>query len=76
LIWEIKNYKFKDAKMGAERNLDESPIDKDNHAIDAMLYLTQAILTRKSVSEFDKAERKSLKAKTVRRENKGILNYG
>lgn len=76
LIWEIKNYKFKDQKMGADKNLDETPIDKDNHAIDAMLYLTQAILTRRSISDFDKAERKSLKAKTVRRENKGIINYG
>lgn len=76
LIWEIKNYKFKDQKMGADKNLDETPVDKDNHAIDAMLYLTQAILTRRSISDFDKAERKSLKAKTVRRENKGIINYG
>ena len=76
LIWEIKNYKFKDAKMGAERNLDETPIDKDNHAIDAMLYLTQAILNRRSVSEFEKAERKSLRVKTFKRENRGIINYG
>lgn len=76
LIWEIKNYKFKEARMGAERNLDETPVDKDNHAIDALLYLTQAILNRRSVSEFEKAERKSLKVKTVKRENIGIINYG
>lgn len=76
LIWEIKNYKFKETRMGADTNLDETPVDKDNHAIDAMLYLTQAILSRRSVSEFEKAERKTLKAKTVRRENRGILNYG
>ena len=76
LIWEIKNYKFKEANMASERNLDETPVDKDNHAIDAMLYLTQAILTRKSVSEYDKAEKRSLKARTMRRENIGILNYG
>ena len=76
LIWEIKNYKFREAKIGADRNLDETPVDKDNHAIDALLYLTQAILTRRSVSEFDRAERKSLKAKTVKRENIGIINYG
>ena len=62
--------------MGADKNLDETPIDKDNHAIDAMLYLTQALLTRRSVSEWDKAERKSLRAKTMRRENVGVINYG
>ena len=76
LIWEIKNYKFKEQRIGSESNLDESPVDKDNHAIDALLYLTQAILNRKSVSDWEKAERKSLKAKTVKRENIGILNYG
>lgn len=76
LIWEIKNYKYKEARIGADKNLDETPIDKDNHAIDALLYLTQAILTRRSVSEFEKAERKSLRAKTVKRENRGIINYG
>ena len=76
LIWEIKNYKFKEQRMGAESNLDETPVDKDNHAIDALLYLTQAILNRRSVSEFEKAERKSLKVKTVKRENIGIINYG
>ena len=76
LIWELKNYKFKEARMGSDTNLDETPVDKDNHAIDALLYLVQAILSRKSISDFDKAERKSLKARTVRRENRGILNYG
>ena len=76
LIWEIKNYKFREAKMGADKNLDETPIDKDNHAIDAMLYLTQALLNRRAVSEWDKAERKSLRAKTMRRENVGVINYG
>ena len=62
--------------MGADKNLDETPVDKDNHAIDALLYLTQAILNRKSVSDWEKAERKSLKVRTIKRENKGILNYG
>lgn len=76
LIWEIKNYKFKEQRMGAESNLDETPIDKDNHAIDALLYLTQAILNRKSISEWDKKERKSLAAKTFRRGSVGIINYG
>ena len=76
LIWEIKNYKFKEAKMGAEKNLDEVPVDKDNHGIDAMLYLTQAILTRRSISEVEKKERKSLRVRTFKRERENILNYG
>lgn len=76
LIWELKNYKFKEMRMGADRNLDETPVDKDNHAIDALLYLTQAILTRRSVSDFEKAERKSLRAKTIKREKVNILNFG
>lgn len=77
LIWEIKNYKFKEPKMGSEKNYDEEPIDKDNHAIDALLYLTQAILNRKSISEWEHKERKSLAAHTHRRGiNKGLVNYG
>ena len=67
LIWELKNYKFKEAKMGAEKNLDETPIDKDNHAIDALLYLIQAILTRKTVSDYEKAERKSCTLKDIKK---------
>lgn len=76
LIWELKNYKFKEPKMGAEKNLDEEPMDKDNHAIDALLYLTQAILKRNSISDYEKAQRKSLMANTVKRQNGGIINYG
>ena len=76
LIWEIKNYKFKETKMGADRNLDETPVDKDNHAIDALLYLTQAILNRRSISEFEKSERKSLKTRTMQRTRVNLVNYG
>ena len=38
LIKEILNYKWKRLKLGADANLPESPIDKDNHFIDALLY--------------------------------------
>ena len=76
LIWEIKNYKFKEQRIGSETNLDETPVDKDNHAIDALLYLVQAILSRKSISDWDKKERKSLRAATVKKGNIGIINYG
>lgn len=76
LIWEIKNYKFKEPKIGAEKNLEETPVDKDNHAIDAMLYLTEKLLNMHSVSEYENAERKSLKANTVKRDRGGIYSYG
>lgn len=77
LIWEIKNYKFKEPKLGAEKNLEETPVDKDNHAIDALLYLTEKLISRSATSEWEKKERKSLRAYTVKRGDRGsLLNYG
>ena len=38
LIREIQEYKWKPEKIGDSRNRAETPIDKNNHAIDAMLY--------------------------------------
>ena len=76
LIWEIKNYKFREPKMGSEKNYDETPVDKDNHAIDALLYLTQAIISRRSVSEWERKEQRSLAAMTVKRTKDKVWNYG
>lgn len=39
LLKEIRNYHWKKLPIGANKNLEEKPQDKDNHAIDAMLYL-------------------------------------
>lgn len=39
LIKEIRNYKWKKLRLGQEKNAPEEPIQKDNHYIDAMLYL-------------------------------------
>lgn len=39
LIREIKSYKWEKQKVGADKNASEKPIDKDNHTIDALLYL-------------------------------------
>ena len=36
---EILNYKWKRLKLGAESNLPEQAVDKDNHYIDALLYV-------------------------------------
>ena len=61
LIREIKGYKWKRLKFGEEKNFDESPIDKDNHAIDAMLYLVNGLSQMKSVSKEEYDERRSIK---------------
>lgn len=76
LIWELRHYKYPDQKMGAEKNYNESPIDKDNHAIDALLYVIQALETRRSVRPEDIANRKSLKSFTIKYNNTGAINYG
>lgn len=39
LIREIKNWKWLPEKIGDRHNRNEKPVDKDDHAIDAMLYL-------------------------------------
>lgn len=76
LIWELRHYKYPDRKMGAEKNLREEPVDKDNHAIDALLYLVQALENGRSIRPEEIADRKSLKALTTRYNNKGAINYG
>lgn len=76
LIWELRHYKYPDLKMGAEKNLNETPVDKDNHAIDALLYLIQALESKRSIRPEELADRKSLRAMTMRRQNLGVINYG
>lgn len=39
LIREIKNWKWKRIKLGADKNQFEEPVDKDNHACDALDYM-------------------------------------
>jgi phage terminase large subunit len=41
LIKEIRNYHWRKLRLGESKNLNETPQDKDNHAIDAMLYLIE-----------------------------------
>lgn len=76
LISEIKKYKYPEQKIGAERNFNESPIDKDNHAIDAMLYLIAEMENRRSVTEYEKMNKKSIHSLTVARSFEGISHYG
>lgn len=47
LISELRNYKWKREKLGSNTNDSEKPIDKNNHAIDALLYLVAYITDMK-----------------------------
>jgi hypothetical protein len=58
LIREIQNYKWKKMKLGEEKNHSEQTVDKDNHYIDAMLYLVA------SLEELKTVDYKAEKAKT------------
>lgn len=49
LLREIRNYKWKSQKIGDERNLLETPVDKDNHYIDALLYLVASLEELRSI---------------------------
>lgn len=60
LIKEIKNYKWKRAKIGSDKNLPEQTVDKDNHWIDAMLYLVASLEELKVESPEQKEYKKSL----------------
>lgn len=42
-IREGINYKYKDQSLDKDKNADETPIDKDNHAMDALRYLCQEL---------------------------------
>ena len=57
LIKEIRNYKWKKLKLGQEKNQAEQTVDKDNHYIDALLYLL-ASLEEIKVADPAKEERK------------------
>ncbi len=48
LIREIKNWKWKRLKLGADKNLLEEPTDKDNHTCDALNYLVAELFDKKS----------------------------
>ena len=59
LINEIRNYKWKRLKLGEEKNRPEEPVQKDNHGVDALLYLAADLEELKtehpSVQEFKKS---------------------
>jgi phage terminase large subunit len=42
-IREHVNYKYKPQELRNEKNLDEKPIDKDNHSVDSVRYMIQEL---------------------------------
>jgi phage terminase large subunit len=43
VIREGINYKYKPLELDSKKNMDEKPIDKDNHAMDSLRYLVQEL---------------------------------
>jgi len=48
LIREVKNWKWKRIKLGADKNQFEEPVDKDNHTCDALNYLVADLFGREA----------------------------
>lgn len=65
LIRELKQYKWKRLKLGEEKNQPEEPVDKDNHAIDALCYLVNYIDDVRSVDPAKIRELQSLRVQTI-----------
>jgi PBSX family phage terminase large subunit len=65
LIYEIINYKWKKMKLGEEKNHPEQTVDKDNHLIDAMLYMIADIEELKTQRPEVELFKKSILYKTA-----------
>jgi phage terminase large subunit len=60
LLREVKNWKWKRLKLGADKNMLEEPIDKDNHTCDGLNYLVADLFRDKSKdSKKDKSFKES-----------------
>lgn len=70
LINEIKGYKWKQAKLGGS-NVSETPIDRENDAIDAMLYVINYLQDGVDAKDKDQeaAYKTSIEYHTVRRQS-------
>jgi len=65
LLQEIKKYKWKRLKLAQETNRKEEPVQKNNHFIDAMLYLIASLEELKIESPQQKAYKNSIEYKTL-----------
>jgi phage terminase large subunit len=70
LISEMRNYKWKKLKLGENKNRPEEPVDKDNHYIDAMLYLIASIEELKTPDPRHEEYKRSLEWANIQRERK------
>lgn len=64
LLQQIRDYKWKRLKLGQEKNAPETPVDKDNHCCDALLYLIASLEELKSDDPKKRKESDTLRAKT------------
>lgn len=69
LIEEIRNYKWKKLKLGEEKNHPEQTVNKDNHLIDAMLYMIADIEELKTVRPEIEKYKQSMLYKTIQQRN-------
>jgi PBSX family phage terminase large subunit len=78
LIKEMKNYKWKRLKVGKESNLPEETIDKDNHYIDALLYLIASLEELKIESPEQKAFKQTMQYAIIKKSNSNnnIMRFG
>lgn len=74
LLREIRNYKWKKIRFGESSSPKEEPIDKDNHAIDAMLYLISFLVDLKSKDPAMPDYKSTLKYKLLNDKAKDILS--
>jgi PBSX family phage terminase large subunit len=65
LLKELKNYKWKRVKLGEDKNHQETPVDKDNHFIDSMLYLISDLEGKETENPKQKEYNQSLEFKTT-----------
>lgn len=75
-IREIKNYKWKKVKLGSDKEIPDEPIQKDNHAIDAALYITANLEHLNVVTPEQIEHKRSLEYINVRPRQGAWLNNG
>ncbi len=77
LIEEIKNYRWKKVRVTGENAIQESPVDRDNHLIDSLLYAIAYIEDLNSEDpKLKHAREHSLHAETTRKKQKTFTDRG
>jgi len=76
LLKEIKNWKWKQLKLGQDKDMPEEPISKDNHGCDALNYLCEDLREDVSLEPQKIDPDKTLAAVTARKEPRGREHLG